>query len=113
MLFVKRWTPLLCEPLRIRTGIWPNWSACIGFSLSAPPFTGSTAPICSWSGWAPSLFDDGVGLARRLSRHDPVEGPRTLARILIDRSSFRTAAGGFRAALDDFRQALSHLGEAN
>ncbi|MGI5449823.1 hypothetical protein ACQEVM_29435 [Streptomyces sp. CA-243310] len=60
-----------------------------------------------------SLFDDGVGLARRLSQHDPVEGPRTPARILIDRSTFHAAAGEFRPALDDFRQALGYLGEAN
>lgn len=60
-----------------------------------------------------SLFDDGVGLARRLSQHDPVDGTRTLARILIDRSTFHTAAREFRAALGDFREALSYLGEAN
>ncbi|MEU8034863.1 hypothetical protein AB0C13_41235, partial [Streptomyces sp. NPDC049099] len=60
-----------------------------------------------------SLFDDGVGLARRLSQHNPAEGTRTLARILIDRSTFHTAACEFRAALDDFRQALSYLGEAD
>ncbi|MEU9503165.1 hypothetical protein [Streptomyces sp. NPDC048196] len=58
-----------------------------------------------------SLFDDGVGLARRLAHHDPVDGTRTLARILIDRSTFHTAAHEFRHALDDFRQALSYLGE--
>ncbi|MFJ7063716.1 hypothetical protein ACIQVA_39800 [Streptomyces microflavus] len=60
-----------------------------------------------------SLFDDGVSLARRLSQHDPAEGTRTLARILIDRSTFHTAAQEFRPALDDFREALSYLGEAN
>ncbi len=60
-----------------------------------------------------SLFDDGVGLARQLSQHDPAEGTRTLARILIDRATFHTAAHEFRPALDDFRQALSYLGEAN
>ncbi|MEU9644899.1 hypothetical protein [Streptomyces sp. NPDC048188] len=60
-----------------------------------------------------SLFDDGVDLARRLSRHDPADGRRTLAEILIDRSTFHTAAHGFGAALDDFRQALSCLGEAH
>ncbi|MFH8447046.1 hypothetical protein ACH4D3_38350 [Streptomyces sp. NPDC018026] len=60
-----------------------------------------------------SLFHDGVCLARRLAQHDPVQGPRTLARLLIDRSTFHTAAGEFRPALDDFRQALSYLGEAN
>ncbi|MGW2564151.1 hypothetical protein ACWCXB_34060 [Streptomyces sp. NPDC001514] len=60
-----------------------------------------------------SLFDEGVSLARRLSQHDPAEGARTLARSLIDRSTFHTAAREFRPALDDFRQALSYLGEAN
>lgn len=38
---------------------------------------------------------------------------RTLARILIDRSTFHAAAHEFGAALDDFRQALSYLGEAS
>ncbi|MGW6602957.1 hypothetical protein [Streptomyces sp. NPDC055036] len=60
-----------------------------------------------------SLFDDGVSLARRLSQQDPAEGTRTLARNLIDRSTFHTAAREFKPALDDFRQALSYLGEAN
>nr|WSW70498.1 hypothetical protein OG461_32275 [Streptomyces sp. NBC_00995] len=60
-----------------------------------------------------SLFDDGVGLAGRLSRHDPADGPRTLAGILIDRSTFHAAAREFGPALDDFRQALRHLGEAD
>ncbi|MEV6164839.1 hypothetical protein AB0L71_23515 [Streptomyces sp. NPDC052052] len=60
-----------------------------------------------------SLFDEGVSLARRLSQHDPVEGTRTLARSLIDRSTFHTAAGRLESALDDFRQALSYLGEAS
>ncbi|MGW5849902.1 hypothetical protein ACWFQ8_18450 [Streptomyces sp. NPDC055254] len=60
-----------------------------------------------------SLFDDGVSLARRLSRHDPAEGARALARSLIDRSTFRIATSEFRPALDDFRQALSYLGEAH
>ncbi|MFD0337221.1 hypothetical protein ACFVH0_00745 [Streptomyces sp. NPDC127117] len=59
-----------------------------------------------------SLFDEGVSLARRLSQHDPAEGTRTLATSLIDRSTFHTAAREFRPALDDFRQALSYLGEA-
>ncbi|MEV5551570.1 hypothetical protein AB0L35_36495 [Streptomyces sp. NPDC052309] len=59
-----------------------------------------------------SLFDDGVDLARRLSQHDPADGMRTLARALIDRSTFHTATREFRPALDDFRQALSYLGEA-
>ncbi|WP_405791269.1 hypothetical protein OG753_33890 [Streptomyces sp. NBC_00029] len=59
-----------------------------------------------------SLFDDGVDLARRLFRHDPAGGARTLARILIDRSTFRIADCEFGPALDDFRQALTHLGEA-
>ncbi|MBB5932815.1 hypothetical protein [Streptomyces echinatus] len=60
-----------------------------------------------------SLFDDGVDLARRLFQHAPADGTRTLARALIDRSTFHTAAGEFGPALDDFRQALRHLGEAN
>ncbi|MEV6393483.1 hypothetical protein AB0M39_01625 [Streptomyces sp. NPDC051907] len=60
-----------------------------------------------------SLFDDGVSLARRLTQHNPAEGTRTLARILIDRSTFHTAAREFGPALDDFRQALSYLGEAD
>ncbi|WP_051833207.1 hypothetical protein [Streptomyces katrae] len=60
-----------------------------------------------------SLFDDGVSLARRLSQHDPAEGTRTLAGILIDRSTFHTATSEFQPALADFRQALSYLGEAN
>ncbi|WP_405708374.1 MULTISPECIES: hypothetical protein [unclassified Streptomyces] len=59
-----------------------------------------------------SLFDDGVVLAHRLSRHDPADGTRTLTRALIDRSTFHTAAREYGPALDDFRQALSHLGEA-
>lgn len=60
-----------------------------------------------------SLFGDGVSLARRLYRHDPAEGARALARILIDRSTFHAAAGDLGPALDDFRQALRHLGEAD
>ncbi|MEV7491106.1 hypothetical protein AB0O08_10115 [Streptomyces anulatus] len=58
-----------------------------------------------------SLFDDGVSLARRLYRHDPAEGAQALARILIDRSTFHAAARDLGPALDDFRQALRHLGE--
>ncbi|MDX3078402.1 hypothetical protein [Streptomyces sp. MI02-7b] len=58
-----------------------------------------------------ALFDDGVGLARQLSRHDPEGGTRTLARILIDRSTFHVATHEFDAARDDFRQAVSYLGE--
>ncbi|MFF8503868.1 hypothetical protein ACF07L_24895 [Streptomyces anulatus] len=60
-----------------------------------------------------SLFDDGVSLARRLYGHDPAEGARALARILIDRSTFHAAARDLGPALDDFRQALRHLGEAD
>ncbi|WP_151481751.1 tetratricopeptide repeat protein [Streptomyces albicerus] len=60
-----------------------------------------------------SLFDGGVGLARRLSQHHPADGTPALAKILIDRSTFHTAAGEFGPALDDFCQALSCLGEAN
>ncbi|WP_406296696.1 hypothetical protein [Streptomyces sp. NBC_00624] len=59
------------------------------------------------------LFDDGVGLARQLSQHHPADGTSTLAKVLIDRSTFHTAAGEFGPALDDFCQALSYLGEAN
>ncbi|MEU3880515.1 hypothetical protein ACFV2A_25285 [Streptomyces californicus] len=57
------------------------------------------------------LYDEGVDLARRLARHDPVEGPRALAASLIDRSSLYAAARDFGPALADFRQALTHLGE--
>lgn len=60
-----------------------------------------------------SLFDDGVDLARWLSRHEPAGGTRTLAGILIDRSTFHAVAGEFGPALDDFREALSHLGETD
>ncbi|MFD4230442.1 hypothetical protein [Streptomyces sp. NPDC058545] len=60
-----------------------------------------------------SLFDDGVRLARRLSQHHPADGTPTLAKILIDRSTFHTAAGEFGPALDDFCQALSYLAEAD
>ncbi|MFE4923929.1 hypothetical protein [Streptomyces sp. NPDC056661] len=60
-----------------------------------------------------SLFDDGVRLARRLSRHHPADGTPALAKILIDRSTFHTAAREFGPALDDFCQALSYLGEAD
>ncbi len=59
------------------------------------------------------LFDEGVALARRLPKHYPAEGPRTLARTLIERSAFRVAARELSPALDDFREALSHLGEAD
>lgn len=58
-----------------------------------------------------SLFDDGVDLGRRLYRHDPATGAATLARILMDRSTFHTAAREFGPALDDFREALRYLGE--
>ncbi len=57
------------------------------------------------------LFDADVDLARRLSHHDPAAGTPTLARALTDRSTFHTAAGEFGPALDDFREALNHLGE--
>lgn len=59
------------------------------------------------------LFDEGVDLAHRLSRHDPAAGTRTLAGNLIDRSTFHIAVGEFGPALDDFHQALGHLGEAS
>ncbi|MFI1188951.1 hypothetical protein [Streptomyces californicus] len=58
------------------------------------------------------LYDEGVDLARRLARHDPVEGPGALAASLIDRSSLHAAARDFGPALADFRQALTHLGES-
>ncbi|MEI5035774.1 hypothetical protein RB201_33415 [Streptomyces sp. S1A(2023)] len=58
-----------------------------------------------------SLYDEGVDLARRLARHDPAEGPRALAGRLIDRSTLHTVAHDFGPALDDFRQALTCLGE--
>lgn len=60
-----------------------------------------------------SLFDEGVDLARQLPQHDPADGTRTLARTLIDRSTFYVAACEFRPALDDFREALGYLGEVN
>lgn len=60
-----------------------------------------------------SLFDEGVGLARQLSQHDPADGTRTLARTLIDRSTFYIATCEFRRALDDFQEALGYLGEVN
>ncbi|MFI8007018.1 hypothetical protein [Streptomyces sp. NPDC086010] len=59
------------------------------------------------------LFDEGVAMARRLTRHDPAEGTPALARSLIDRSMFHTAACEYGPALDDFRRALSHPGEAD
>ncbi|MFJ2610061.1 hypothetical protein ACIO13_34625 [Streptomyces sp. NPDC087425] len=59
------------------------------------------------------LFDDGVVLARRLTQHNPADGTPTLAKILIHRSTFHTAAREHGPALNDFRQALSYLGEAN
>ncbi|WP_329117572.1 hypothetical protein [Streptomyces sp. NBC_01465] len=58
------------------------------------------------------LFDDGVALARRLAQHSPADGTPTLAKILVDRSTFHTTTGDFGPALADFREALSHLGEA-
>ncbi|MFE7579693.1 hypothetical protein ACFU5Z_33610 [Streptomyces sp. NPDC057521] len=58
------------------------------------------------------LFDEGVGLARRLAEHAPAAGTRELARSLIDRSTYRTSAFQYGPALDDFREALSCLGEA-
>ncbi|MFD7712108.1 hypothetical protein [Streptomyces sp. NPDC059786] len=60
-----------------------------------------------------SLFDDGVSLARRLSQQNPADGKRTLARSLIDRSTFHTAVFEFGPALDDFRHALRCLKEAD
>ncbi|MFC8538194.1 hypothetical protein ACFUJY_30380 [Streptomyces sp. NPDC057249] len=60
---------------------------------------------------ARSLFDEGVGLARQLSQRDPAEGTRTLARPLIDQSTFYVAACAFGPALDDFREVVGYLGE--
>ncbi|MFJ5921666.1 hypothetical protein ACIQF6_03545 [Kitasatospora sp. NPDC092948] len=57
------------------------------------------------------LFDEGVELARQLADHNPAVGRRTLAEVLIDRSAFHTTTGRYRAARDDFREALGHLGE--
>ncbi|MFJ8440429.1 tetratricopeptide repeat protein [Kitasatospora griseola] len=57
------------------------------------------------------LFDEGVELARRLCWHDPDAGSRTLAEVLIDRSTFRTATRRFDAALNDFREALGLRGD--
>ncbi|MEU0603920.1 hypothetical protein ABZ484_37715 [Streptomyces sp. NPDC006393] len=59
-----------------------------------------------------SLFDDGVALARRLHQHDPAGGAPVLADALTDRSTFHTAVAEFGPALDDFREALGHLGKA-
>ncbi|MFJ6805530.1 hypothetical protein ACIQRK_05690 [Streptomyces anulatus] len=50
---MKRWTPLLREPPKIRTGTWPNSSACTTSSPFAPPSTGRGAPISSRSTCAP------------------------------------------------------------
>lgn len=58
-----------------------------------------------------SLYDEGVDLARRLARHDPAKGPRALAGRLIDRSALHAVTHAFGPALDDFRQALTCLGE--
>ncbi|MEU9235240.1 hypothetical protein [Streptomyces subrutilus] len=58
-----------------------------------------------------SLFDEGVALARRLSHHDPATGTPALARALIDRATFHTAAAEPAPALADFREALTHLAE--
>ncbi|MHB9864421.1 hypothetical protein [Streptomyces sp. YIM S03343] len=60
-----------------------------------------------------SLFDGGVDLADRLRRHRPADGVPALADALIDRSTFRAAAGEFNPALADFREALNRLGEAD
>ncbi|MFF3765309.1 hypothetical protein ACFYYR_14650 [Streptomyces sp. NPDC001922] len=58
------------------------------------------------------LLDEGVDLARRLSGHDPAAGTAALVTALLDRAGCRTAARLFGPALDDFREALQLLGEA-
>lgn len=58
-----------------------------------------------------SLYGEGVDLARRLARHDPAKGARALAGRLIDRSALHAVGDDFGPALDDFRQALTCLGE--
>ncbi|WP_328898641.1 hypothetical protein OHR86_00555 [Streptomyces sp. NBC_00441] len=67
---------------------------------------------CQYAEDVRHLFDEGVEPARRLAQHDPAEGTRELARSLIDRSTFRTAAFQYGPAFDDFREALSCLREA-
>ncbi|WP_371574179.1 hypothetical protein [Streptomyces sp. NBC_01314] len=99
------------EPPKIRSDTWPKGSGYTAYS-----------PIRSAVYWehrthlfaeqVRSLFDDGVGLARRLVQHHPRYGAPVLAQILTDRSTFHTAAREFGPALDDFREALSYLGEA-
>ncbi|MFI6874567.1 hypothetical protein ACIBL6_14100 [Streptomyces sp. NPDC050400] len=68
---------------------------------------------CRFPAGVRSLFDDGVELARRLAQHDPPAGTRTLAGALIDRTTFHATLLEFGPALDDFREALTHLGEAD
>ncbi|MFG2116173.1 hypothetical protein ACGFRB_26635 [Streptomyces sp. NPDC048718] len=58
-----------------------------------------------------SLFDEGVDLARRLHRHRPADGTRILAGRLVERASCRVVSREYGPALDDFREALSLLGE--
>ncbi|MEU7020821.1 hypothetical protein ABZ990_09245 [Streptomyces sp. NPDC046203] len=58
-----------------------------------------------------SLFDEGVDLARRLHLHRPADGTRILAGRLVDRASCRVVTKQYGPALDDFREALSLLGE--
>jgi tetratricopeptide (TPR) repeat protein len=58
-----------------------------------------------------ALFDEGVELAFRWSRHCPAEGTPALVRSLLDRSAFRTVIHEFGPALDDFREVLRLLGE--
>ncbi|WP_223184756.1 hypothetical protein [Streptomyces sp. CBMA152] len=60
-----------------------------------------------------SLFDEGVSLARQLSQQQTADGTSALAETLMDRTTFHVAANEFEPALNDYRRALSCLGEAN
>ncbi|MGW7265915.1 hypothetical protein [Streptomyces sp. NPDC054842] len=65
----------------------------------------------SWVTRTGPLFDEGVDLALRWSRHRPAEGTPALVRSLLDRSAFRAATRAFGPALDDFREVLRLVGE--
>ncbi|MET8227823.1 hypothetical protein [Streptomyces sp. NPDC005301] len=58
-----------------------------------------------------ALFEEGVELALRWSRHRPAEGTPAVVRSLLDRSAFRATTREFGPALDDFREVLRQLGE--